>query len=168
MSHPSEKYESQLSGCQNPDDLCSIPSSLSPSLSRSFRDAGFFFRGVHVYEICFRELSRKFLERISWAPILYTHTETFVPELLLLLLPCSFSTWPSTASSRSQWALPDLNRERQISVPNCSQPPRISMGNAGPQLRSPDLSGHSRQRKRKILVGTATPLSNFWGVGHPS
>ena len=57
-----------MSGCQNPDDLCSILSSLSPSLSRSFRDAGFFFRGVHVYEICFRELSRKFLERISWAP----------------------------------------------------------------------------------------------------
>ena len=126
-----------MSGCQNPDDLCSIPSSLSPSLSRSFRDAGFFFRGVHVYEICFRELSRKFLERISWAPILYTHTETFVPELLLLLLPCSFSTWPSTASSRSQWALPDLSRERQISVPKCKQPPRISMEHCNSLIKFP-------------------------------
>ena len=37
----------------------------------------------------------------------------------------------STASSRSQWALPDLNRELQISV-----------GTAGPQPRAPDLSGH--------------------------
>ena len=39
----------------------------------------------------------------------------------------------STASSRSQWALPDLNRELQISV--CT---------AGPQPRAPDLSGHCR------------------------
>ena len=39
----------------------------------------------------------------------------------------------STASSRSQWALPDLNRELQIAV-----------GTAGPQPRAPDLSGHCR------------------------
>ena len=37
------------------------------------------------------------------------------------------------ASSRSQWALPDLNRELQISV-----------GTAGPQPQAPDLSGHCR------------------------
>ena len=48
-----------LSGCRNPVTLCSILSSLSPSLSRTFRDAGFFFRGIHVSEIHFRELSRK-------------------------------------------------------------------------------------------------------------
>ena len=39
----------------------------------------------------------------------------------------------STASSRSQWALPDLNRDFQIAV-----------GTAGPQLRLPDRSGHCR------------------------
>ena len=37
------------------------------------------------------------------------------------------------ASSRCQWALPDLNRECQISV-----------GTAGPRPRAPDLSGHGR------------------------
>eukprot|EP00435_Cladocopium_sp_Y103_P029600 s3018_g7.t1 len=35
----------------------------------------------------------------------------------------------STASSRVQWAAPDLNRE-----------PQIPVGNAGPQLRAPDRS----------------------------
>ena len=39
----------------------------------------------------------------------------------------------STATSRSQWALPDLNRELQIPV-----------GTAGPQPRAPDPSGHCR------------------------
>ena len=39
----------------------------------------------------------------------------------------------STASSRSQWALPDLNRDFQIAV-----------GTAGPQPRLPDRSGHCR------------------------
>ena len=39
----------------------------------------------------------------------------------------------STASSRSQWALPDLNRDFQIAV-----------GTAGPQPRAPDPSGHCR------------------------
>ena len=39
----------------------------------------------------------------------------------------------STASSRSQWAQPDLNRELQIAV-----------GTAGPQPRAPDPSGHCR------------------------
>eukprot|EP00435_Cladocopium_sp_Y103_P056676 s118_g19.t1 len=39
----------------------------------------------------------------------------------------------STASSRSQWAPPDLNRELQIPV-----------GTAGPQPRAPDPSGHCR------------------------
>ena len=36
--------------------------------------------------------------------------------------------WTSTASSRSQWALPDLNRERPISV-----------GTAGPQRRATNV-----------------------------
>ena len=40
---------------------------------------------------------------------------------------------PQTATSRSQWALPDLNRDFQIAV-----------GTAGPQPRLPDRSGHCR------------------------
>ena len=48
----------------------------------------------------------------------------------------------STASSRSQWALPDLNRELQIAV-----------GTAGPQPRLPGRSGHCRDFQ--IAVGTA-------------
>ena len=44
----------------------------------------------------------------------------------------------STASSRSQWALPDLNRELQIPV-----------GTAGPQPRAPDPSEHCRTSTAK-------------------
>ena len=39
----------------------------------------------------------------------------------------------SPASCRSQWALPDLNRDFQVAV-----------GTAGPQSRAPDPSGHCR------------------------
>ena len=67
----------------------------------------------------------------------------------------------STASSRSQWALPDLHRELQIPV-----------GTAGPQPRRPGRSGHCRtstatsrsqwalpdlNRDFQIAVGTAGP-----------
>ena len=67
----------------------------------------------------------------------------------------------STASSRSQWALPDLHRELQIPV-----------GTAGPQPRLPGRSGHCRtstatsrshwplpdlNREPQIAVGTAGP-----------
>eukprot|EP00435_Cladocopium_sp_Y103_P046650 s488_g13.t1 len=70
-------------------------------------------------------------------------------------------TFSLPARSRAQWALPDLNRERQISV-----------GTAGPQLRTPDLTGHCRTstasarsqwarpdliRERQSSVGTAGP-----------
>ena len=54
-----------MSGCQNPVTLCSILASLSPTLSRTFRDAVFFFRGIHVSEIHFRDLSRKTCDKSS-------------------------------------------------------------------------------------------------------
>ena len=41
---------------------------------------GVFFRGIHVSEIHFRELSRNILKRIPRVPE-QTHTETFVPHL---------------------------------------------------------------------------------------
>ena len=73
----------------------------------------------------------------------------------------SGQSWTSTASSRSQWAQPDLHRELQIPV-----------GTAGPQPRAPDRSGHCRtstatsrsqwalpdlNRDFQIAVGTAGP-----------
>ena len=73
----------------------------------------------------------------------------------------------STASSRSQWALPDLNRELQIAV-----------GTTGPQPRAPDRSGHCRtstassrsqwalpdlNRELQIPVGTAGPQPRLPG-----
>ena len=63
--------------------------------------------------------------------------------LLPFLLPSSFLPRIATASSRSQWALPDLNRELQISV-----------GTAGPRPPAPDLSEHCRT-STAISVGTA-------------
>ena len=166
-----------MSGCRNPDALCSILSSLSPSLSRTFRDVAFSFRGIHVSEIHFRELSRKILKRIpyvSWQ----THTETFVPRL-----PCeSLKTLSELHAAHRLFLLlllhllllhllvlrSTLNHELQISV-----------GTAGPQPRAPDFSGHcrtpsdrqisegtARHRERQITVGTATLYR--MGRGHPS
>ena len=51
----------------------------------------------------------------------------------------------STASCRSQWALPDLNRDFQVAV---------AVGTAGPQPRLPDRSGHCR-------TSTATSRSQW-------
>ena len=61
--------------------------------------------------------------------------------------PYSFSTWPSTASSRSQWALPDLNGEHQLSVPNCKQ--------------SPDLSGHCYSLIKFLWCGPSQLVRAF-------
>ena len=78
----------------------------------------------------------------------------------------------STASSRSQWALPDLNRELQIAVPDLNRDFQVAVGTAGPQPRAPDRSGHCRtstatsrsqwalpdlNRELQIPVGTAGP-----------
>ena len=57
----------------------------------------------------------------------------------------------STASSRSQWALPDLNGERQSSV-----------GTAGRQLREPDLSGHCGTSI--AIIASASARCHIWNV----
>ena len=65
----------------------------------------------------------------------------------------------STASVRSQWALPELNRERQISV-----------GTAGSQPRAPDLSGHCRTSTASSRSQCAGPLRSGtcgWGPAVP-
>ena len=80
----------------------------------------------------------------------------------------------STASCRSQWALPDLNRDFQVAVGTAGPQPRaqIPVGTAGPQPRVPDTSGYCRtliaisrlqwalpdlNREFQIAVGTARP-----------
>ena len=56
----------------------------------------------------------------------------------------------STASSKSQWALPGLNRELQISldIAGLNRERQISAGIAGPQLGGPDVSGTARPQPR--------------------
>eukprot|EP00435_Cladocopium_sp_Y103_P007032 s3442_g2.t1 len=95
----------------------------------------------------------------------------------------------SIATARSQWALPDLNRELQISVGNAGPQPRgpdpsgqrrtstasarsqwavpdlnrevqIPMGNAGPQPRAPDPSGQRRTSTASSRSQWATPDLN--------
>ena len=66
----------------------------------------------------------------------------------------SDSASASTACSRSQWALLDLNRELQSSV-----------GTAGPQPRAPDLSGHCRTSTTSSRSQRALPDLNHMSVG---
>ena len=127
--------------------------------------AGFFFRGIHVSEINFRELSRKILlaskHILYWnfcsppppppprsplhhqcqprAPNLSGHCQTSTASARFQSPTATARSGhcrTSTASTRSQWAMP----------------------------RRPDLSGHSQTCERQISVGTAV----FWGWGHPS
>ena len=71
--------------------------------------------------------------------------------LLLLLILQLLSRKPqtavgaSTASEGSQWALPDLNRERRISVGHC-RTSTASTRAAGPQPRVPDLNVRENAR----------------------
>ena len=151
-----------VSGCRIPDALCSILSSLSPSLSRTFRDVAFFFRGIHVSEIHFRGLSWKILKEFPMFPgkhilkHLFPACHAKVSKFYQSCMPpiassssssftSSSSTPPSATSSRSQWALPGLNRERQISV-----------GLSGPNCDCQISVGTARHRERQITVGTAT------------
>ena len=102
-----------MSGCQNPGDLCSILSSLSPFLSRTFCGVGFFFRGVRMSEIHFRELSRNILKKSPCVPW-QKHTEAFLPSCQVKgiagpqprVLDLSGHCRTPTATARSQWALP--------------------------------------------------------------
>ena len=84
------------------------------------------------------------------------------------LLPSPPLPPPRPASSRSQWALPDLNRELQISVGTAGPQPPSDLS-AGHQLRAADLSGRSRnstthQPRAPDLSGhclTSTASSRF-------
>ena len=61
----------------------------------------------------------------------------------------------STASARSQWALLDLNHERQLPDLNCEL--QISEGTARPQLRAPDLRGHCQTSTASFRAQWALP-----------
>jgi hypothetical protein len=78
---------------------------------------------------------------LSWFyPVLSCSTRFFVDYISFC------KPWSSTARARSHGALPDLNRELQISV-----------GTAGPQQRTPDLSGPCRTSTASARLGTAVP-----------
>eukprot|EP00435_Cladocopium_sp_Y103_P047375 s675_g13.t3 len=60
----------------------------------------------------------------------------------------------SPASSRSQWALPDVTRERQIEV-----------GTAGPELRTRDPSWHCRTSIASSRAQRALPVRSYYVAG---
>ena len=147
-----------------------------------FRDAAFFFRGIRVSEIHFRELSRKNPEKNPLCSLANTYWNTCSPpavweSLDFIRAPCRPS--PLLLLLLHLVLHPTLNRQLQISVGTAGPQPRapdlvlhptlnrqlqISVGTAGPQPRAPDLGPNCDERQ--ISVGTATPLSNRGG--HPS
>ena len=85
--------------------------------------------------------------------IFYQSSSPLLLLLLLLLVFCFFSSSPllvvltiyrtSTASSRSQWAIPQLHvhdRSGHYRTSNCKC--MIAVGTPGPQSHAPDRSGH--------------------------
>ena len=78
--------------------------------------------------------------------------------------------WTSTTSASSQWALPGLNRECQISVGTAGPQPRAPA--AGPQLRAPDLRGHCQtstasSRSQRALPDLNRELQSSVGTAGP-
>ena len=62
-------------------------------------------------------------------------------NMWMLLGPCSRLQWAlraSTASARSQWALPDLHSKRQSAPQQQAPGLQIAMGGVGPQQQAPD------------------------------
>ena len=132
-----------LSGCQNPVTLRSILYSLSPSLSRTFRDAGFFFRGIHVSEIHFRELSRKTCDKSSPFSAVKCVLKALIPSTTDIVLQ-QLSLWQHLDRYCIWWPPP----------PSPPGPP------PHPQPRAPDLSGHCQ---------TSTASARFqWALPDPN
>ena len=132
-----------LSGCQNPVTLCSILYSLSPSFSRTFRDAGFFFRGIHVSEIHFRKLSRKTCDKSSPFSAVKCVLKALIPSTTDIVLQ-QLSLWQHLDRYCIWWPPP----------PSPPGPP------PHPQPRAPDLSGHCQ---------TSTASARFqWALPDPN
>ena len=162
-----------VSGCRIPDALCSILSSLSPSLSRTFRDVAFFFRGIHVSEIHFRGLSWKILKEFPMFPGKHILKHLF-PACHAKVSKFYQSCMPPIASSSSSSSF----------TSSSSTPPstasQSSVGTAGLQPRAPDFSGHCRAptataRSQWVQPDTASarsqwalPLSIEWGGAIPA
>ena len=123
--------------------LCSILSSLSPSLSRTFRDAGFFFRGIHVSEIHFRELSRKTCDKIPRFPQWSASLKPLIPSTTDIVLQ-QLSLWQHLDWYCIWWPPP----------PSPPRPP------PHPQPRAPDLSGHCRTSTASARFQWALPGPN--------
>ena len=94
-----------------------------------------FIRAVLLLLLCLRLLTRRLLLAVQ-IPVGTAGPPPRAPDP-------SGHCRTSTASCRSQWALPDLNRDFQVAV-----------GTAGPQPRLPDRSGHCR-------TSTATSRSQW-------
>ena len=135
-----------MSSCRNPDILCFILSSLSSSLSRTFRDAGFFFRGIHVSEILFRELSRKIYDKNS--PFSATK------YVLKPLIPSTMDIVLQQLSLRQHGLILHLVTSLCLPFPSPPRPP------PHPQPRVPDLSGHCRTSTASARFQRALPDPN--------
>ena len=117
---------------------------------------------AHEFQLCFSPPARWGLLDFNRALLLLRLLRLLTCRLLLAVqIPVGTAGPPprapdpsghcrtSTASCRSQWALPDLNRDFQVAV-----------GTAGPQPRAPDPSGHCRTSTAsevQIAVGIAGP-----------
>ena len=93
----------------------------------------------------------------------YTSTSAFLCFYQILCnLDPNGDNRASTASSTSQWILPDLHRELQIAmdITGLYRDFQIAMATAGPQPRAPDSSGHYRTSTASCRSQWALPDLN--------
>ena len=153
-----------------------LASHLMYSLALSFLVTSACFHGKGL------EIAKQFYWYIISPPARWGLLD-FIRAVLLLLRLLLHLLLSSSSQSRSQWAQPDLHRERQIPVGTAGPPPRaqdpsghcrtstatsrlqwalpdlnrdfqIAVGTSGPQPRLPDRSGHCR-------TSTATSRSQW-------
>ena len=159
-----------MSGCRN--DLGSILSysvflfAISlPYLSRCG-----VFRGIHVSEIHFRELSRNILKRIPCVPYRSPPAMWESLDFMWFYQSCNEMQWadmscmPPIASSSSSSSssftssssthLHPTIPHPQPRAPDLIDPYWSSVSTAGPQPRAPDLSGHSRHSQTSRIIQT--------------
>ena len=141
-----------MSNCRNPDDLCSTLSSLPPSRSRTFRDVGFSLAASMCLKCTYASFREKSRKESPVFPSKQKLHETCVPHL-------------PDHSRFYRSCMPPIASSPLVPYSALNHKLQISLGTAGPQPRAPDLSHHCRAPTDLSAVGTATPLSNFWGAG---
>ena len=127
-------------------------------LQISVGTAGPQLRAPHVSGHC-RALNRRALDRSGHRR---TGPQLQAPDL-------SGRCRASTASCRSQWALPDLNCVSQLQAPDLmpglNSELQISVGTAGPQLRAADLSGHCQNTSTTSSKSQRVALTSTTSAG---